>query len=69
MTWNDDISNSMVFPHNRRRSSRLSRRPEMGNINPLFNHTLIPSTQRDISNNDYTDFISQLFTIHLSLHR
>jgi hypothetical protein len=63
-----DISNSMVFPRNRRRSSRLSRRPEMGNINPLFNH-VIPSTQRDISNNDYTDFISQLFRTPVPYNR
>lgn len=56
-----DISNSMVFPRNRRRRSRLSRRPEMGDINPLFNHTLQGSS--DNLNNDYTNFISQLFTI------
>lgn len=59
-----DISNSMVFPHNRR---RLSRRPEMGDINPLFNHTLPGSS--DNLNNDYTNFISQLFTIPVPSRR
>jgi len=62
-----DISNSMVFPRNRRRRSRLSRRPEMGDINPLFNHALPGSS--DNLNNDYTNFISQLFTIPVPSRR
>ena len=56
-----DISNSMVFPRNRRRRSRPSMRPELSDINPLFNHTL--SANSDNLNNDYVDFIYQLFAI------
>jgi hypothetical protein len=62
-----DISNSMVFPHNRRQRSRLSRRSEMSDINLLFNHTLPGSS--DNLNNDYTNFISQLFTIPVPSRR